>query len=69
MLQPVQAKPAIAKLHSRCHSAFGYSEHICAVLYAVCEFGNLHFFLLFASAGLLVAIFGLAVLVLAEKFL
>lgn len=49
-------RPAIAtlkRLRRRSTICFIYAEHGCAFGYAVCEFGNFHFFLVLVSAGLL----------------
>lgn len=62
-------KPVVAKAHQRCHTAFQYTEHGCAVLYAVCEFGNAHFILIAVSGLMLLAIGGVVVAQLMEKFL
>jgi hypothetical protein len=49
----------------QCHAVYLISEHATAVMYAVCEFTDLHIMLIFASIVLLLGI----ILIVTDKVL
>lgn len=58
--------PKTAKLHQKATGFYAYTEHGCAVLYAACEFSNLHIVLIALSGALLFGAIVVAVLKLVE---